>query len=119
MKIVISILTLTLLTACDRFVPPWTFAIVKTDRPVASATLKLCNRTVPLSFVGGQFKTSMRYAADCDGGVTVLFKEGPSVFCAVGYVSGGDASDWRFVIAGDQCESRVSYLRVRERIQGR
>lgn len=108
-------LSLTLLTACDRFVPTWTFAIVKTDRPIASATLTLCDRTVPLSIVGGQFEASMRYARDCHGGVTVLFKEGRNVFCPIGYVSGGDASDWRFVIAGDQCHSRVSYARMHER----
>jgi hypothetical protein len=100
---------LLLVSGCSFLEPKTTFGIVSADRPVTSATLKLCRQAFPLAPVDGRWEVSIHVPGDCDGGISAVMSGGTSIFCQVGYVTGGDGSTWLFDIKDDACHSHVTY----------
>lgn len=98
-----------LLSGCSFLEPRSTFQIASADRPVKSASLKLCKQTFPLTDMDGRWQTSINVPGDCHGGVSAIMSDGKHTFCPVGYVTVGDGSNWFFTIKGDGCRSRVTY----------
>jgi len=98
-----------MLCGCSLLEPRSTFQITSVDRSIKSASLKLCKRTFPLSYMDSRWQSTIHVPGDCDGGVTTVMSDGRIVFCPVGYVTGGERSNWRFTIKGDVCQSSVTY----------
>jgi len=98
-----------LLSGCSFREPRSTFQIASADRPVKSASLKLCKQTFPLTAMSERWQTSINVPGDCHGGISAIMNDGKRIFCPVGYVTVGDGSNWFFTIKGDDCRSRVTF----------
>ena len=105
----ISPLWALLLSGCSLLEPRSTFEISSFDRPVMSASLKLCQHTFPLIDNAGRWQATINVPGDCHGGVSAVMSDGKHIFCSVGYVTVGDGSIWHFAIEGDGCRSDVTY----------
>lgn len=106
---VISRIGVLLLSGCSLFGPQSTFQIASADRPVKSASLKLCQQTFSLANTDGGWRTTIHVPGDCDGGISAVMSDGSSVFCPVGYVTSDLGSNWFFAIKGDDCRPSVTF----------
>lgn len=113
----ISQIGVLLLSGCSLLEPKSTFEIESADRPVKSATLKLCRQTFSMANVGERWVVSIHVPGDCDGGVSAVMSDGKNVFCLVDYVTGGDGSERLFNIKNDVCQSTITY--GESRVSGR
>ncbi|TPG53857.1 hypothetical protein EAH76_03850 [Sphingomonas glacialis] len=111
MKVIFAIgqFGLLILSGCSFLEPRSTFQITSVDRSVKSASLKLCKQTFSLTHVDSRWQTTIHVPGDCDGGVATIMNDGRIVFCPIGYVTGGDGSNWQFTIKGDVCRPLVTY----------
>ena len=108
-SVAISRLCVLLSSGCSLLEPQSTFEISSFDRPVKSASLKLCQQNFPLVDKAGRWQTTIGIPGDCDGGVSVVMSDGKHIFCPIGYVTVGEGSIWHFAIKGDECQSDVIY----------
>jgi hypothetical protein len=87
-----------LVTACSRGVP----IEIETDEPIESATLHLNGQTIPMKEADFDRHTATWEGADASGTIEIVYSDGASSSCRVGYVTNG-LERQRFVVKDRQC----------------
>jgi hypothetical protein len=87
------------LTDCSRN----TFEVDDPNGVVRSATLELCGSQSALKHDGPSFTTSRWANCEADGEITLVYHNGPTQHCIVGYVTADMPQDFHFRAEQSSC----------------
>ena len=96
------LLSLAALASCDRYQD--TFTVSDPSGLAKSAVLQLDGNDQPLERDGKRFSTARRIGRDADGRIHVVYADGRTVDCPIGYVTPGAAQRWNFRLTSLRCE---------------
>jgi hypothetical protein len=86
---------------CDR--TENSFAVEDGNRVVQSATLKLCGAETPMERVGNTFSLSLPSTCEGEGQITLIYRDGRTEACHIGYVTNGLEQHFLFRAEQSSC----------------
>ena len=99
----ILLISIVALASCNA--EPDTFTVDDPNGFAKSAVLQLDGDGQPLGFRDGRFSATRRIGRDADGRIHVLYADGRTVDCPIGYVTPGAEQHWNFRLTKTTCES--------------
>jgi len=96
------LVSLVTLASCDRYDD--TFTVNDPDGLAKSAVLQLDGEDQPLERDDRRFSTTRRIRRDADGRIRVVYADGRTVDCPIGYVTPGVGRRWNFRLTRSGCE---------------
>lgn len=87
------------LAGCDRN----TFQVDDPKGLVRSATLRLCGSETPMERAGTSFELSRKNKCEGDGEIRLIYQDGGSEHCLIGYVTSGMPQDFHYRAEKSSC----------------
>jgi hypothetical protein len=97
----ICLFSLLALAGCTR--TPNTFVVDDAQERVRSATLTLCGSDTPLESMRNRFEASVPITCEGEGRITLVYRDGGTEVCPIGYVTSGAEQHFRFRAEQSSC----------------